>query len=206
MNVYVPSLDNPKKELDIGYAERSAIGDLVIHTDKNDFFSSVGIVGPGGIGPKPTIHPLYTATVTVNNLFAHNKQDVLFVKNVSIDPKNFQFSEENIITFAQPDFISMMCKPKLDFILSDTGFFGMRARNSSSVKKGRMNPNNPVWLCGPDNEEFADAFGRRAYKKRRKIFGELYEMALTDKMINPLFAMPDGSDYITKGKNYALHQ
>ena len=203
---YVTSLDNPKKKMTIDFAEKSAIGDLVLHANEHDFFASAHIVGPGGHGPKNRIQSIYAAAVAVNNLFVHNKQDALKVKEIAIDPVNFLFEEENVITFAEPDFVSMMLNPKMDFIKSKTGFFAIRTRNSKSVKTGRMNKFDPIWLCGPDDKELAKAFGKTAYNTRLKLFGKFWDMASNDQMVNPLFSMPNGSDYITKGKQNALNQ
>jgi hypothetical protein len=206
MNAYITSLDNPEKRLGMTTGEGSQVGDIFLNTDANRFWmAGVQLIAAGiGTGNYHYTCPIYKGAQDIFHLFTFNKQDTLNTKPV--DRQLFDFSLEDVITFGQPEWY-LSSRKKMDFLLSKAGFFGVRTRQDYGQEYDLISQDHVVWLSGPDNKDYATMFGVRAYQKRRKLFGAIYNLANADpiQMANPIFPGENGMKCISKGGKNALH-
>lgn len=198
MDAYVTSMDNPQKILGINGGHGSQASDVHMHTPGMSF-TSLHLTAAGiGTGNYHYTCPLYKAGLDVTWLFVENKDQVLNTKGVYGD--FFKPDHDSMITFATPEWYPGMAV-RMDFIRSQKEFFGIRGRVGREAPT-HEDDENIIWLCGPDNKEYASLFGKRAYRKRRLLFAEIYDRANADpiQMSNPIFPGEHGMKEITKGR------
>lgn len=196
----VESLDNPQKRLMIFSIGGSAPMDIGIDTG---WFTGVYLLSPIGAGNSRYKSPVYNSCLDIMWLFNRNEESLLQTKEIKPDDMDFSFAQEDIITFATSDNIPEIANKRLDFIKSKSGFFGLHTGRRFDFEPAVLAEEDIVWLSGPDNKEFAQNFGCKAYAKRREIFGTWYDLAASNppQMQNPIYPMAQGSNYIIKQGN-----
>ena len=187
--------------MESGYGSQT--GDIFLSTSGSIIhYPQVMLVAAGiGTGNYNYTCPLYKAAQKVMNMFVKNKHHVLDTKSVT--EHLFDLDTDSIITYSVPEWYSSPYI-RLDLAKSKNEFLGMRVRQDFDEPLEEF-----VWLCGPDNEQYAEMFGKEAYKKRRKLFGHIYDMAAATnpiQMSNPIFPGENGLSCITRGKQNAYHQ
>lgn len=180
-------------------------GDIFISSPSGDLWGTQAQLIATGIGTGNYTYtcPLYKAARDVLNMFVKTEKDMLSIKQSAEDL--FEINQDSIITYATPEWYSSPFK-RLDLLKSNQGFLGLRIYESYTQDKPEYM--RAVWLCGPDNTEYAEKFGKRAYNKRRKLFASVYEAAAaTDpiQMSNPIFPSKNGLQLITRGNKNVVN-